>query len=44
MWTYLTTNAQKVRDRPKQKIEEAVPNNPIMSTGFRPMRSDALLH
>jgi hypothetical protein len=41
---YLTTNAANVRDSPKHRMEEAVPNKPIIKIGFRPMWSEALLH
>lgn len=41
---YLATNAQNVRDSPKQIIEDVAPKRPIKRIGFRPSRSEALLH
>jgi hypothetical protein len=38
------TNAQNVRDSPKQSMEMADPNKPTNRIGFRPIRSEARLH
>jgi hypothetical protein len=39
----LTTNVQKVLERPKAIIEKNKPERPIKRTGLRPMRSESRL-
>src|SRR5258708_29200219 len=40
----LAIRAGKVRERPKQSIENASPNKPISTTGLRPILSESLTH
>jgi len=41
--TYLITRPQKVREKPKHRIDTTRPNNPTSMTGFRPTWSERRL-